>query len=189
MHFCLNGQGNQPELMSYVLVLLLLRKVQIKVVGAVPHKGGQLFLFFSFGQFRSTCVFVSWDGNKLKASSKALLSDNSAWLRYLADNPCQQQDPGSEFVLCQWNNHVAFQCWGRRQIFRFSVRPVVWIIQLSAGTSCLLIIDFFLWEWEIGYFIFCSLAECVQLKENHVAVGLTVTTQSINLDIIKHIAK
>lgn len=25
-HFCLNGQGNQPELMSYVLVLLLQKK-------------------------------------------------------------------------------------------------------------------------------------------------------------------
>lgn len=24
VHFCLNGRGNQPELMSYVLVLLLL---------------------------------------------------------------------------------------------------------------------------------------------------------------------
>lgn len=40
VHFCLNGQGNQPELMSYVLVLVSAHspKVKIKVVQTCPLK-------------------------------------------------------------------------------------------------------------------------------------------------------
>lgn len=37
-HFCLNGQGNQPELMSYVLVLLLQQKKERKKKNKVQLK-------------------------------------------------------------------------------------------------------------------------------------------------------
>lgn len=45
MHFYLNGQGNQPELMSYVPVLLFIKKseVKIKEVGTVPLEDSKLF--------------------------------------------------------------------------------------------------------------------------------------------------
>lgn len=50
VHFCLNGRGNQQELMSYVLVLKK-KKLKIKVVETLPLKESQLSFLPSFPLF------------------------------------------------------------------------------------------------------------------------------------------
>lgn len=77
---------------------------------------------------------------------------------------CQQQGHSSSFAPWQWNKHVASRRRSRRHTLRFSVQPAVWIIQSAMGTSCLVIIDFFLWEWKVGYCILLSV--CTKKRKN-----------------------
>lgn len=57
VHFCVNGQGNRPELMPYVLVLVLLKKVQINTKSV---KFSSNFLPFFSPRFASRQLTRQW---------------------------------------------------------------------------------------------------------------------------------
>lgn len=125
VHFCVNGQGNRPELMPYVLVLVLLQKVQINSNTKSINFASNFLPFF----------FTHWHNSGEKSSSDNLAS---VW--------CLLSWARAHFNLLSINEIIMLHLSAKADItfFRFSVQPVVWITQPAAGTSCLLIIDFFL---------------------------------------------
>lgn len=142
VHFCLNGQGNQPELMSYVLVLLLRKKSPNQSCWNTKR------VFFFFPPAKLIYLF-----NFHPRLPHAYL--------------CQQREQqtksksGWEIIVRWFNFGLIFSC--RRRLFSVNEMTMLhlsaevdvtcfdslsnllfWIIQPAVGTSCLLIIDFFL---------------------------------------------
>lgn len=136
VHFCLNGQGNQPELMSYVLVLLLRKKSPNqscwntkRVFFFFPLRS--LFIYLIFIQDCLTRTFVNRENNKPKARVR--------WFNFGLIFSCRRRlFSVNEMTMLHLSAEVDVTCFDSLSNLLF------WIIQPAVGTSCLLIIDFFL---------------------------------------------